>query len=527
MTVTITTEPVTRNVRVEVSRQRGPAGAGGGGPATSIVGLIEAGANVTFTGGGVTGDPFVVNATGGGGGGISDGNKGDITVSSSGTVWTLNSSVLAPYLTTTSAASTYYPLSNPSGFITSAALSPYLTTATASATYATIAALNGKFNTPTGTTLQYLRGDGALATFPTDLSAFANGPGYITTSALSPYLLTSTAANTYAPINNPTFTGTVSGITKSMVGLGNVENTALSTWGGSSNIDTVGTLTNGTWQGTPVADAYIAGAATWDAKQDAITPASDAEVIAGTETTIRSTTPAQMRLAAETWGGGGGAAVEYVIVQSDLPYFTTTSIPGLMGAALNSGSCAAVAGVAGHPGIWAISDSTSANGGYRFSSDLTPVLISGYEAANFVFSPKSDRAGIVFRGGYVDNWTNNSLVDAVWLHAVGNGAGGWTLTGRTRSNSTESVTASAATLTVDAWYSVKLLVNPTATLVTYTVLDSTGATIWTDTLSSNIPTATGRETGLGFSIWESTTDAAAVMIWLDFIKLWAAGTLNR
>ena len=47
-----------------------------------------------------------------------------------------------------------------------------------------------------------------------------------------------------APINDPTFTGTVNGITNTMVGLGNVENTALSTWPGSSSITTVGTLTN-------------------------------------------------------------------------------------------------------------------------------------------------------------------------------------------------------------------------------------------------------------------------------------------
>jgi hypothetical protein len=38
-------------------------------------------------------------------------------------------------------------------------------------------------------------------------------------------LASSTAASTYAPIAGPTFTGTVSGITKSMVGLGNVDNT--------------------------------------------------------------------------------------------------------------------------------------------------------------------------------------------------------------------------------------------------------------------------------------------------------------
>jgi hypothetical protein len=37
---------------------------------------------------------------------------------------------------------------------------------------------------------------------------------------------TQTALNLKAPINSPTFTGTVSGITKSMVGLGNVDNTS-------------------------------------------------------------------------------------------------------------------------------------------------------------------------------------------------------------------------------------------------------------------------------------------------------------
>jgi len=47
---------------------------------------------------------------------------------------------------------------NDSGYITSSALTPYLTISTAASTYYPI---------PTGTTLEYLRGDGSLATFPT------------------------------------------------------------------------------------------------------------------------------------------------------------------------------------------------------------------------------------------------------------------------------------------------------------------------------------------------------------------------
>lgn len=42
-------------------------------------------------------------------------------------------------------------------------------------------------------------------------------------------------------------------IVKSDVGLGNVENTALSTWTGSTNITTLGTIGTGTWNGTTIA----------------------------------------------------------------------------------------------------------------------------------------------------------------------------------------------------------------------------------------------------------------------------------
>jgi hypothetical protein len=57
----------------------------------------------------------------------------------------------------------------------------------------------------------------------------------------------------FAPLAGPTFTGTVNGISKSMVGLSAVENTALSTWAGSGNITTLGTVTSGS---APANDVY-------------------------------------------------------------------------------------------------------------------------------------------------------------------------------------------------------------------------------------------------------------------------------
>lgn len=46
-------------------------------------------------------------------------------------------------------------------------------------------------------------------------------------------------------------------ISKSKVGLSNVENTALSTWTGSSNITTLGTIGSGTWNGSTISATYI------------------------------------------------------------------------------------------------------------------------------------------------------------------------------------------------------------------------------------------------------------------------------
>jgi hypothetical protein len=52
-----------------------------------------------------------------------------------------------------------------------------------------------------------------------------------------------------------TDTKVANGINKSKVGLGNVENTALSTWTGSNTISSLGTISSGTWNGTTIAVA--------------------------------------------------------------------------------------------------------------------------------------------------------------------------------------------------------------------------------------------------------------------------------
>lgn len=64
------------------------------------------------------------------------------------------------------------------------------------------------------------------------------------------YALASTLSSHTSDILNP------HSVTKSQLSLGNVENTALSTWAGSGYIITVGTITSGTWTGSIIGGNY-------------------------------------------------------------------------------------------------------------------------------------------------------------------------------------------------------------------------------------------------------------------------------
>jgi hypothetical protein len=74
------------------------------------------------------------------------------------------------------------------------------------------------------------------------------------------------ADNDYAKLTATGIEGRSYAEVKTDLSLDNVENTALSTWVGSTNITTLGTIATGTWQGTAIGDSYISSAATWNAK---------------------------------------------------------------------------------------------------------------------------------------------------------------------------------------------------------------------------------------------------------------------
>ncbi len=80
---------------------------------------------------------------------------------------------------------------------------------------------------------------------------------------------TATALQTARTINGVSFDGTAN-ITVSAAA-GTLTGTALPSGVITSSLTAVGTIATGVWQGTAITDSYIASAATWNAKQNAIT----------------------------------------------------------------------------------------------------------------------------------------------------------------------------------------------------------------------------------------------------------------
>ena len=204
----------------------------------------------------------------------------------------------------------------------------------------------------------------------------------------------------------------------------------------------------------------------------------------------------------------------------------TTAVPGLTGAAISAGTSAVVATTANHPGVLYMRDSTTANGGYRYGCTGTQ-LIGGGETFEVVFQPVGVRSTQGAQLGWSDTAAANTLpVDGVWFNISGTGAA-ITLKGAASSNSGRTYTGSTYAPTTATWYRGTIAVNAAGTLVTYTLYDANSVSQWTDTVATNIPTGAGRDTSPCIIVAESTIDAAANILVMDYVNWGSTRTLVR
>jgi hypothetical protein len=325
---------------------------------------------------------------------------------------------------------------------------------------------------------------------------------------------------------------------KADVGLSAVENTALSTWAGTVNITTLGTVVTGVWHGTAVADAYVASAAAWNAKVDRA-----GDTMTGQLLLQKSTAPGSNSgsLTLDELTVNTGAAVAF-LRRSD------SAIRNLVGA-LNTGSAGQFDLVLGQDsGMWrriVFGTNNDGVGSYIASGALT--LAAGLTAAGDVASVYANSGGTALMqirnssatagsasqlrslntaasGGYAITVTQADAAE-VDIYALGSTLGGTLWAGLT-GNSQSVIEAAGATsfvISTGNAASIVLAINRNAVLTLSTTMitgvlplslgtnaltcgEITATTVALGRASGgNILGASGSGTNAMYGVWSNTT----------------------
>jgi hypothetical protein len=201
------------------------------------------------------------------------------------------------------------------------------------------------------------------------------------------------------------------------------------------------------------------------------------------------------------------------------------------GAAIASGTSTLGTGNLFHPCVRTISRSTTANSGYRYTTGITSLLLrDGYYFETVLNKPA--QVGNITRAyvGFHDSVALTAPVDGVYFN-ISNA----TAFGMLRNNNAQNRTAGEYNLTLNStnWYkfSVNITSNTTTVFSIYNSTNTLGggntALLWQETLTSNVPRTTGRETGASLSITNVGTNTATVILTVDYLYLSYPGVLSR
>jgi hypothetical protein len=216
------------------------------------------------------------------------------------------------------------------------------------------------------------------------------------------------------------------------------------------------------------------------------------------------------------------SAASFVALQTDFafPSGSLDLAAPWLGVLISSGSLNPSVGAPNHPGIIRCGSSTTQYSGGTFYLNGAGLLLAGGETTELVFRVITTTNTTV-RFGFQDVFSSTVPVDGAWINIAGT-----TLTGKTRSNSVESTTGTSYTITANTWYRAKILLNGDATRVDFYLYSEAGTQLWRDYLTTNIPTAAGRETGHGVVATNSGI-AGEPLLDLDYMNLSIGRSLTR
>jgi hypothetical protein len=214
------------------------------------------------------------------------------------------------------------------------------------------------------------------------------------------------------------------------------------------------------------------------------------------------------------------ASSDFVDRATTVPTSILTTGDYGISAATGGGSVdlSSTAGLAQHPGIATIKSAATANTGGWIGSESTAILLSGGESYEAIFNIATLVTPTI-RMGFLDSVSSTDAVDGVYIEIPSSG----NAVGKTANNSTRSTTGTNVALSTGTWYRARIDVNSDATQVDFYIFSDAGVQLWHDSLTTNIPTATGRETAIRFVA--TNGDAAAITIALvDYMANWKVCT---
>ncbi len=474
-------------------------------------------------------------------GGVTDGDKGDVTVSGTGAVWTVDADVV------TNAKLANVPTATFKGRVTAAAGDPEDLTVAQAKTLLNLAGTNS------GDQTSIVGLAGTIAQFNTACTDadFATGGGTATGANTG-----DNAVNTLysALVTNATHTGEVTGS-----GALTIANNAVVTGKIADNNVTLTKLEDAAAYSLLLRDAATTGDPAY-VKISALTDrtafgAGDKIMIeestgelrkidfsdlpgagaglSNAYATITDGTTSGSAIGGDTFKLRAGAGLSVAVQNNDAthgdnalfaleprldPIFAT-DFPSSVAAtiapfnisAISAGTSTTVPAAGAldgnHPGVILCRSSTTANSGVIVNTAQNTFRIAGGEQFDVVFRTPAALTAMTYRFGYHDTASSADAVDGIYFEMPASGA----IVGKTSSNSVRTTSATVATLAVSTWYHARIVVNANATGVDFFIYSDAGAQLGTVSITTNIPTASGRECGVAFIGTNSGTTAVDIV----------------
>lgn len=218
---------------------------------------------------------------------------------------------------------------------------------------------------------------------------------------------------------------------------------------------------------------------------------------------------------ASTHSRGGSDPITENFIRHSTEFFTTAAAQNFMaGVAINAGTMTTFASLPKHPGCVVLTG-VNTGSGYSLLSAANGLRISGGEQYDVYFRTSSVAfTNITLRFGFHDTVTASDAVDGCYFEMATNG----NLIGKTSSNSSRTSTATLATLSAATWYHGRITVNSDATSVNFAIFSESGSSLGSADVTTNIPTAAGRECGVGI-VATSSLGSSLELVVLDRIDI--------